>query len=86
MAIIFLREDAEHDQATDSMFAGQAAMRLAGLVFMVVLVVLLVSVPSRLIFSKTHLPKSKGLSMDWMLSSPLSTVWFHLIRLGAKKA
>ena len=43
MALIFRREDAEHDQATDSMFAGQAAMHRAGLVFMAVLVFLLVS-------------------------------------------
>jgi len=43
MALIFRREDAEHDKATDAMFAGQAAMRRAALVFMLVLVALLVA-------------------------------------------
>ena len=43
MALIFRREDAEHDKATDAMFAGQAAMRHAAVVFMLVLVALLVS-------------------------------------------
>jgi len=43
MALIFRVEDAKHDKATDAMFAGQAAMRRAAVVFMLVLVVLLVS-------------------------------------------
>jgi len=43
MALIFRREDAEHDKATDAMFAGQAAMRRAALIFMLVLVALLVA-------------------------------------------
>jgi len=43
MALIFRREDAEHDKATDTMFAGQAAMRRAALIFMLVLVALLVA-------------------------------------------
>jgi uncharacterized membrane protein YraQ (UPF0718 family) len=43
MALIFRKEDAEHDRATDAMFAGQAAMRRAAVAFMLVLVVLLVS-------------------------------------------
>ena len=43
MALIFRKEDAEHDRATDAMFAGQAAMRRAVVVFMLVLVALLVS-------------------------------------------
>jgi hypothetical protein len=43
MALIFRKEDAEHDKATDAMFAGQAAMRRAAVVFMLVLVVLLVA-------------------------------------------
>ena len=43
MALIFRVEDAEHDKATDAMFAGQAAMRRAAVVFMLVLVALLVS-------------------------------------------
>ncbi len=43
MALIFRKEDAEHDKATDAMFAGQAAMRRAAVVFMLVLVALLVS-------------------------------------------
>jgi len=43
MALIFRKEDAEHDKATDAMFAGQAAMRRAAVMFMLVLVALLVS-------------------------------------------
>ncbi|MFZ5921572.1 MAG: permease [Chloroflexota bacterium] len=41
MALIFRREDAEHDRATDAMFAGQAAMRRAAVIFMLALVALL---------------------------------------------
>jgi uncharacterized membrane protein YraQ (UPF0718 family) len=43
MALIFRREDAEHDKATDAMFAGQAAMRRAAVIFMLVLTALLVA-------------------------------------------
>lgn len=43
MALIFRKSDEEHDQATDLMFAGQAAMRRAALIFMLVLVFLLVA-------------------------------------------
>ena len=43
MALIFRKEDAEHDKATDAMFAGQAAMRHAAVIFMLVLVMLLVT-------------------------------------------
>ena len=43
MALIFRKEDAEHDKATDVMFAGQAAMRRAAVIFMLVLVALLVA-------------------------------------------
>jgi uncharacterized protein len=43
MALIFRKADEEHDQATDAMFAGQAAMRRAALIFMLALVALLVT-------------------------------------------
>lgn len=43
MALIFSKEDAEHDRATDAMFAGQAAMRRAAVIFLLVLVALLVA-------------------------------------------
>jgi len=43
MALIFRKEDAEHDKATDVIFAGQAAMRRATVVFMLVLAALLVA-------------------------------------------
>ncbi len=43
MALIFRKEDQAHDQATDTMFAGQAAMRRAALVFLLVLAFLLVA-------------------------------------------
>lgn len=43
MALLFRREDAEHDAATDAMFAGQAAMRRAALLFLLVLVTLLIA-------------------------------------------
>jgi len=42
MALIFRKEDAEHDKATDAMFAGQTAMRHSAVIFMLVLVALLV--------------------------------------------
>lgn len=42
MALIFHKEDAEHDKATDTMFAGQAAMRLAAIAFLLFLVSLLI--------------------------------------------
>jgi len=43
MALLFQRADAEHDAATDAMFAGQATMRTAAVIFLLVLVVLMVS-------------------------------------------
>lgn len=43
MALLFQRADAEHDAATDAMFAGKAAMRRAGIIFLLVLVFLLVA-------------------------------------------
>ncbi len=42
MALIFYKEDAEHDQATDAMFAGQASIRLATVIFLLLLVALLI--------------------------------------------
>jgi uncharacterized membrane protein YraQ (UPF0718 family) len=42
MALIFRKEDAAHDKATDAMFAGQASMRKASLIFLLVLVALLI--------------------------------------------
>ena len=43
MALIFRQADAEHDAATDAMFAGQGGMRRAALIFMLVLVALLIA-------------------------------------------
>src|SRR5512138_2840570 len=43
MALIFRRDDLEHDKASDSLFAGQGKMRRAALVFLLVLVALLLS-------------------------------------------
>ena len=43
MALIFRKEDADHDQKTDALFAGQAAMRRAALLFLLVLVALLIA-------------------------------------------
>lgn len=42
MAIIFHKEDAQHDKATDAMFAGKATMRRASVIFLLLLVALLV--------------------------------------------
>ncbi len=42
MALIFQKEDAEHDKKTDTMFAGQALMRKATVIFLLVLVGLLI--------------------------------------------
>ncbi len=43
MALIFQKEDAEHDKRTDAMFSGQAAMRKTSVIFLLVLVFLLVA-------------------------------------------
>jgi uncharacterized protein len=43
MALLFRKDDQAHDQATDTLFAGQAAMRRAAVVFLLVLVALLVT-------------------------------------------
>lgn len=42
IALIFHKEDAEHDQATDAMFAGQVSMRPSTIIFILLLVILLV--------------------------------------------
>jgi len=42
MALIFRKDDAEHDKATDALFSGQVAMRRAALIFLLVLVSLLI--------------------------------------------
>jgi uncharacterized membrane protein YraQ (UPF0718 family) len=42
MALIFRKEDVEHDQVTDAMFAGQASMRRATVIFLLLLVALLI--------------------------------------------
>ena len=42
MALIFQKEDAEHDKKTDTMFDGQASMRKATVIFLLVLVGLLI--------------------------------------------
>jgi uncharacterized membrane protein YraQ (UPF0718 family) len=43
MALIFRKQDAEHDAATDALFAGQGSMRRAAVIFMLVLMALLVA-------------------------------------------
>jgi len=43
MALIFRKDDAAHDKATDAMFAAQGTMRRAALIFLLVLVALLLS-------------------------------------------
>jgi uncharacterized protein len=42
MALIFHKDDAKHDQATDTMFSGQASMRRVAVIFLILLVALLV--------------------------------------------
>jgi len=42
MALIFRKEDEEHDKATDALFAGQASMRKASVIFLLALVILLI--------------------------------------------
>ncbi len=42
MSLIFRKEDAAHDKATDAMFAGQASMRKSSIIFLLVLVVVLI--------------------------------------------
>jgi uncharacterized membrane protein YraQ (UPF0718 family) len=43
MALIFRHEDAEHDKASDAMFAAQGKMRRVNLIFLLLLIVLLLS-------------------------------------------
>jgi uncharacterized membrane protein YraQ (UPF0718 family) len=43
MAMLFSRQDAAHDQATDALFANQATMKPAALVFLLLLVALLLA-------------------------------------------
>jgi len=52
MALIFRKADIEHDQATDALFAGQAAMRRAAVIFLLMLVFLLVAGTFQLDFLK----------------------------------
>lgn len=52
MALFFHKADALHDQATDALFAGQAAMRRAAVIFLLVLVALLVAGTFQLEFLK----------------------------------
>jgi uncharacterized membrane protein YraQ (UPF0718 family) len=42
MALIFRKEDEEHDKSTDALFAGQASMRKASVIFLLALVILLI--------------------------------------------
>jgi uncharacterized membrane protein YraQ (UPF0718 family) len=42
MALIFRKDDAEHDKATDALFSGQSAMRRGALIFLLILVTLLI--------------------------------------------
>ena len=53
MALIFQKEDEEHDKATDLLFAGQASMRKAAIVFLLLLVLLLVVGTFQIDFLKT---------------------------------
>ncbi len=43
MALIFRKDDMEHDKATDALFAGGASMRRGALIFLLVLVTLLIA-------------------------------------------
>lgn len=42
MALIFHKEDIEHDKATDNLFAGQKSMRRPAAIFLILLVILLI--------------------------------------------
>jgi uncharacterized membrane protein YraQ (UPF0718 family) len=53
MALIFKKEDAAHDQATDKMFSGQASMRKGSIIFLLVLVVLLITGTFQIDFLKS---------------------------------
>jgi uncharacterized protein len=63
MALMFSKEDAEHDAATDAMFAGQAAMRRVAVIFMLVLVALLAAGTFQFGFL-THTYASLNLPID----------------------
>jgi len=65
MALIFRKEDAQHDRATDSMFAGQVSMRKATVIFLLVLVALLVVGTFQLEILKTTFFQME-LSIGWV--------------------
>jgi len=67
MALLFSQQDAEHDAATDALFAGQASMRRAALLFMLVLVALLVAGTFQFDFLKQNYA-SLTLPLGWVES------------------
>ncbi len=72
MAFIFRREDAQHDQETDVLFAGQGHMRRAAVIFLLTLVALLVVGTFQFSFltdtlAETHLPLATADDMQaWL--------------------
>jgi uncharacterized membrane protein YraQ (UPF0718 family) len=65
MALIFRKEDEEHDKATDLMFAGQASMRKAAVIFLLLLVLLLVVGTFQINFLNTSFFKF-DLALSWV--------------------
>lgn len=65
MALIFRKEDAAHDKATDAMFAGQASMRKTSAIFLLGLVILLVVGTFQIDFLKTTYIQV-NLSVGWV--------------------
>jgi len=65
MALIFKKEDAQHDKATDALFSGQASMRKAAFIFLLVLVVLLIAGTFQIDLLK-HTYFQVNLGWDWV--------------------
>lgn len=65
MALIFRKEDAAHDKATDAMFAGQTSMRKTSAIFLLGLVILLVVGTFQIDFLKTTYIQV-NLSVGWV--------------------
>jgi len=82
MALIFWKEDAAHDRATDAMFAGQVSMRKASVIFLFILVVLLIVGTFQIdLFKNTYI--QIDLSVGWV--NKLQEFLFTLVPFDAAK-
>jgi uncharacterized membrane protein YraQ (UPF0718 family) len=82
MALIFRKEDAAHDKATDALFAKQASMRKASVIFLLVLVALLIAGTFQIDLLKTTFFQV-NLSVGWV--NDLQDTLFSLVPFDPAK-